>query len=59
MNRNVLFIGLAVILAATAYFLLLNEDEPKKPIEVVFYNVENLFDTVDDTTVWDDRLSSV
>ena len=31
------------------------ESKSEKPIEVVFYNVENLFDTVDDTTVWDDH----
>ena len=27
--------------------------EPRKPIEVVFYNVENLFDTIDDPTIND------
>jgi len=55
MNKNVLIIGAVIVIAALAYFLLLRNQEQNKPIEVVFYNVENLFDTLDDTTVWDDH----
>lgn len=55
MNKSILYIGIAVILAAVAYYLLLRNHAPQKPIEVVFYNVENLFDTEEDTTIWDDE----
>lgn len=34
-------------------FFACNRTEKRKPIEVVFYNVENLFDTVDDTLTLD------
>lgn len=44
-----------VIFIATLVFVFTRNESPRKPIEVVFYNVENLFDTVDDTTVWDDH----
>ena len=44
-----------MVITAIAYYLVSNVSEPKKPIEVVFYNVENLFDTVEDTTIWDDE----
>lgn len=55
MNKNVLIVGAVVIIAAVAYYFVTRVAEPKKPIEVVFYNVENLFDTVEDTTIWDDE----
>jgi predicted extracellular nuclease len=44
-----------VIIIAMLVFVFSRNPQPAKPIEVVFYNVENLFDTVDDTTVWDDH----
>lgn len=44
-----------VIIIAMLVFVFTRNRTPSKPIEVVFYNVENLFDTVDDTTVWDDH----
>ena len=55
MNKNVLIIGATIIIALVAYYFLLGKSDTKKPIEVVFYNVENLFDTVEDTTIWDDE----
>lgn len=55
MNKNVLIFGFAVVIAIAVYFVITLGTEPKKPIEVVFYNVENLFDTVEDTTIWDDE----
>lgn len=55
MNRNILFLVLAVVLAAIAYYFLAGNSGPKQTVEVVFYNVENLFDTVDDTTKLDDE----
>lgn len=55
MNRNILFIALAIVSAAIAYYFLSVKTGPDKTIEVVFYNVENLFDTVEDTTILDDE----
>ncbi|MFM1876595.1 MAG: hypothetical protein RL266_2332 [Bacteroidota bacterium] len=55
MNRNFLFVVLAIVTAAIAYYLLSRTTGPEKTIEVVFYNVENLFDTVDDTTTFDNE----
>lgn len=55
MNRNFLFIVLAIVSAAIAYYFLSVKTGPDKIIEVVFYNVENLFDTVEDTTILDDE----
>lgn len=55
MNRNFLFIVLAIVSAAIAYYFLSVKTGPDKTIEVVFYNVENLFDTVEDTTILDDE----
>jgi predicted extracellular nuclease len=46
---------IVVIIIAMLVFVSTRNQHPAKPIEVVFYNVENLFDTVDDTTVWDDH----
>ena len=49
-------VGPAVILIVvllTFYFIFNLGNEKGQPLEVVFYNVENLFDTVDDTLVWD------
>lgn len=44
------FIGMSVI-----EFTSCGSMQDRKPIEVVFYNVENLFDTVDDTLTLDDE----
>jgi len=44
---------LAIILGLVCLILSKNEVD-RKQIEVVFYNVENLFDTIEDPAVWDD-----
>ncbi|MCB0754714.1 MAG: endonuclease/exonuclease/phosphatase family protein [Flavobacteriales bacterium] len=51
-------VGPAVILVIilVMFYIVFNRTAPeRKAVEVVFYNVENLFDTVEDTTVWDDE----
>jgi len=44
-----------VIILVMFYIVFNRTNSDRKTIEVVFYNVENLFDTIDDTTVWDDH----
>lgn len=47
----------SLVVAVFTAFLLASctSLDSRKPIEVVFYNVENLFDTAEDSTVWDDE----
>jgi predicted extracellular nuclease len=48
--------SLAVLIGLVALaFSSCTSTQSRKPIEVVFYNVENLFDTVDDTHTLDDE----
>lgn len=48
--------SLAVLIGLVALaFSSCTSTQNRKPIEVVFYNVENLFDTVDDTLTLDDE----
>ena len=54
MKKALPAVGVIIIITMLA-FVFSRKQQPAKPIEVVFYNVENLFDTVDDTTVWDDH----
>jgi len=50
-------IGLIVVVIVVGLlFVILGPNQSKKaPLEVVFYNVENLFDTVEDPEIWDDE----
>ena len=55
MNFKIVFHPLAAIVLTAILFVSCSSSDSRKPIEVVFYNVENLFDTVEDTTIWDDE----
>lgn len=44
-----------IIIIAMLIFVLKGKREQHKPVEVVFYNVENLFDTIEDPEIWDDH----
>jgi predicted extracellular nuclease len=44
-----------IIIIAMLVFVLTGKRKQPKPIEVVFYNVENLFDTIEDPEIWDDH----
>ncbi|MCB9187043.1 MAG: endonuclease/exonuclease/phosphatase family protein [Flavobacteriales bacterium] len=45
-----------LVVVLVVFFVIFNrKSHSKKNIEVVFYNVENLFDTIEDPTVWDDE----
>ena len=53
MNSRTIIFPITAIFCAAFLLVSCSSSDRRKPIEVVFYNVENLFDTVDDTTVWD------
>ena len=55
MNFKIVFHPLAAIVLTAILFVSCSSSDSRKPIEVVFYNVENLFDTVEDTAIWDDE----
>ena len=50
MIRNLLILVLFLI-----SFLLKAQDSKPSDFKIVFYNLENLFDTKDDTTIWDEQ----
>lgn len=54
MKKNIIGIVLSALVLAFLYTIFNRNNENRAPIEVVFYNVENLFDTIEDPAVWDD-----
>lgn len=55
MNFKTPLLLFAVAFSAALLLNSCSSFENRKPIEVVFYNVENLFDTIDDPNVLDDE----
>lgn len=56
MNRNFILLLLVVLTALLLmFFLMKNEDDTKPRLDIVFYNVENLFDTINDPQTLDDE----
>ena len=55
MNIKFKLLSLLTLSCVVCFLVSCSQSDNRKPIEVVFYNVENLFDTVEDTTIWDDE----
>lgn len=43
-----------LIIVGILYFIVGTDRTPQQPLDIVFYNVENLFDTIDDPATWDE-----
>lgn len=55
MKKSVIAILVVAIILGLLYFVIGSKKSNHPPIEVVFYNVENLFDTIEDPEIWDDE----
>lgn len=57
MKRGSIAAGILILIFGMYYLIFILGGEKKQPIDVVFYNVENLFDIEDDPLTFDDEFT--